>query len=217
MSRSKYARIERGELRRVRIGDLEATCAPLGADLDIRIRWHGEGLDRLLDAAHARLVDLVVRRLRQAGWECRVEVSFNVWGERGSVDVVGWQPGARAVLVVEVKSVIPDAQATIAVHDRKVRLAPEIAKSRGWQAAVVGGLLVVADGSTARQRLAALPEVFDAAYPDRAVAVRRWIAHPSGRLSGLLVVRIDHGVARIRVVAGRQRVRLPRTAIRGGQ
>jgi len=165
----------------------------------------------LLDAAHAGLVELVVRRLRRAGWECAVEVSFSIWGERGSVDVLAWRADARALLVVEVKSVIPDAQATIAVHDRKVRLAPEIARSRGWDPAVVGGLLVVADSSTARNRVAALHDVFDTAYPDRALDVRRWLAGPNRRLSGLLFVRNGHGTARMNEVSGRQRVRRLRT------
>ena len=54
----------------------------------IALRWHGEELDRLLDEAHARLVDEVVRRSTVLGWVVAVEVSFSRYGERGSIDVL---------------------------------------------------------------------------------------------------------------------------------
>ncbi|MCI0583679.1 MAG: hypothetical protein L0227_12470 [Chloroflexi bacterium] len=185
-------------------------CRVLGADLDIRVRWHGEGLDRLLDAEHAELVNRIVKLLRGEGWQVAVEVSFNVYGERGSVDVIGWKPEARALLIGEAKSVIPDAQAMISGHDRKVRLAPGIVEGRGWVPAVVGRLLVVRDSSASRQRVADLGEVFGVAYPDRAVAVRRWLRQPSGPLSGLVFLRIDRGVSSMQRTVGRQRVRRSR-------
>lgn len=174
------------------LDDVEAACRALGADLDVRVRWHGEGLDRLLDAAHAELVDAIVALLRALGWEAAVEVTFNHFGERGSIDVVGWHAVVRAILIVEVKSIVPDSQAMLSAHDRKVRLADVVAAERGWQPAVVGKLLVIAEGTTARRRVAELRNVFDSTYPDRAAEVRAWLRAPSGRLSGLLFLPIDH-------------------------
>lgn len=208
ISPSQYSRIERGELSRMPLRDVEAVCAALGADLDVRVRWHGEGLDRLLDAAHAGLVNRVVGELGQRGWESAVEVSFNHFGERGSVDVLAWHAGARALLVVEVKSVIPDAQSMIASHDRRPRLADVIGRSRRWDPALVGRLLVAADSSTARQRVQDLSGLFGRAYPERAVAVRRWLRAPSGRLSGLLFLRNSLPDGRAERAPGRERVRL---------
>jgi hypothetical protein len=49
----------------------------------------GEGLDRLLDETHASLVDLIVHELRDGGWDSALEVTFNKYGDRGSVDVMG--------------------------------------------------------------------------------------------------------------------------------
>ena len=46
----------------------------------------------------------------------------------------GYHPATRTILVVEVKSVVPDVQATLLVFDRKTRLATEIARQRGWVA-----------------------------------------------------------------------------------
>ena len=190
MSRSQYGRIERGELRGVPIEALVAAAAALGADIDLRVRWHGEALDRLLDAAHAALVDQVLRALDRRGWQAAVEVSFSYFGERGSIDILGWKESARALLVIEVKSVIPDAQAMISTLDRKFRLAPRIGSDRGWDARVVGRLLVVAESSTARRRVASLDALFRTAFPDRALAVREWLRSPRGVMSGLVFLSI---------------------------
>ncbi|HET7028335.1 MAG TPA: helix-turn-helix domain-containing protein [Candidatus Limnocylindrales bacterium] len=98
-------------------------CAALEMRLDVVPRWRGSDLDRLLDEAHAGLVNEAVRRLRDAGWEPLVEWSFSHFGERGSVDVVGWRAKTRQLLVIEVKSRIVDTQELLAALDRKVRLA----------------------------------------------------------------------------------------------
>jgi Holliday junction resolvase-like predicted endonuclease len=84
--------------------------------------WNGEALDRLLDADHAALVDIVAATLRTLEWLVAVEVSFNIRGEWGSIDVLAFHPATGVILVVEVKSVVPDLQATIFTLDRK----------RGW-------------------------------------------------------------------------------------
>jgi transcriptional regulator with XRE-family HTH domain len=215
VSRSQYARIERGELRGVPIADLVDACSALGADLDVRLRWHGEGLDRLLDATHARLVERVVRMLDDLGWETAVEVSFNRYGERGAIDILGWHATARALLVVEAKSVVPDAQAMLSAHDRKARLAEIIGRSRGWDAVHVGRLLVIADSSTSRRRVLALPGTFGAAYRDRAIAVRGWLRRPQGALFGLLFLPDSQGTGTRRRSTARERVQGPRRPATG--
>jgi transcriptional regulator with XRE-family HTH domain len=207
LSRAKVARIEAANLRRIPLGDLDAVAQALGADLELRIRWHGEGLDRLLDAAHAALVERVVRLLLKCGWEPSVEVSFNLGGERGSIDVLARHAPTGAVLVVEVKSVVPDAQSMLAGLDRKARLAPAIAGTRGWTARQVGRLLVIGDTSTSRRRVDSLEAVLATTYPDRAARVRAWLRDPSGPLSGLLFLPYVHGVSGRRMPMARQRVR----------
>ena len=83
MSRSVVSRIERGELRGISIVTVDTVTQALGARLDLRVLWRGEGLERLLDRRHAALVDLVVRRLRRYGWQVVVEASFsNLWRAR---------------------------------------------------------------------------------------------------------------------------------------
>jgi hypothetical protein len=57
--------------------------------LDVRVRWRGEGLDRLLDEGHATVVDRLVALLESLGWQTWLEVTFNDYGDRGSIDVSG--------------------------------------------------------------------------------------------------------------------------------
>src|SRR5689334_9236392 len=88
VSRSLIAAIDRGELDGVTLGSLRKATSALGADVDLFLRWRGERLDRLLDEDHAAIVELVVRLLRNDGWQVEVEASFSIWGERGSIDVL---------------------------------------------------------------------------------------------------------------------------------
>lgn len=152
--------LERGLGRRGSLAHTEAICEVLGADLDVRVRWRGEALDRLLDEAHAGLVERMVRVLEASGWVTAVEVTFSEFGERGSIDILGWHGAPRTLLVVEIKSVIPDAQATLSPLDRKTRLARKIGRDRGWDARSISRLLVVGDGSMNRRRVARLESTF---------------------------------------------------------
>jgi transcriptional regulator with XRE-family HTH domain len=121
-SASEISRIERGHAKDVTLALLERIAVELGASIVVRLLWQGEAIDRLLDAEHARLVEWSVGWLAASGWEAIPEVTFNVRGERGSIDVLARSPSG-AVLLVEVKSVIPDIQALLAGIDRKARLA----------------------------------------------------------------------------------------------
>lgn len=207
VSRAFVSKVERGLFGSSEFAKVQAICAALGADLDVRVRWRGEGLDRLLDEGHATLVDLVVGLLRAAGWEVALEVTFNVYGDRGSIDILAWHPGERALLAVEVKSVVADAQGTLAPLDRKVRHAPKLAAERGWEPAHVSRLLVVLESPTNRRRVARFAALFDAALAHRNWAVRKWIQTPAKQLNGLLFLSYATAGGTRRSTAGRTRVR----------
>jgi transcriptional regulator with XRE-family HTH domain len=216
VSRAYVSKVERGLIRKSDLERLERACQALGADLDVRVRWRGEGLDRLLDESHAVLVDRIVAELKSAGWDIAIEVTFNDFGERGSVDVVGWKPSSRALLIVEVKSVVPDAQATLMPLDRKARLGAKIGRQRGWEAASVSRLLVVANQTVNRRRIARLSSTFDVALPVRGHAVRRWLRKPDGSIAGLLFLSDSPPGSVRRSTAGRLRVNRPRNRRIGG-
>jgi len=179
VSRTAISRVERGRADRLTIRMLRTLADALGARLDCRLLWNGEALDRLLDESHAALVETVVRWLTSLGWEVATEVSFSIRGERGSIDVLAFRAATATLLVVEVKSVVPDVQATFVTLDRKTRLASEIARGRGWRPARLGRLLVVREDRTARRRVSAHAATFAGAFPARGWAVRRWLQDPA--------------------------------------
>jgi hypothetical protein len=160
------------------IAALGRAAAALGAQPELRLPWQGEGLDRLLDEDHARLVEWVVRRLAELGWDVAVEASFAHYGERGSIDVLAFHPGRRALLVIEVKSVTPDMQAMLSGLDRKARLGPAIARERGWDPEIVARALVLGDTQTNRRRLEVYVATVRATLPAGTREITRWVADP---------------------------------------
>jgi transcriptional regulator with XRE-family HTH domain len=173
VSRGVIGRIERGRADRVPVHVLVRVAAALGGTVTVRLLWQGEGLDRLLDSAHADLTERMLSRLRSLGWEIATEVSFNIRGERGTIDILAFHPPTGSLLVIEIKSVVPDLQAKLGVLDRKVRLAADIARERGWLVRSVSRLLVLPDDRTARRRVDQHSATFDATLPARSVEVRR--------------------------------------------
>jgi hypothetical protein len=205
-------RIERGEAASVTGRALEQLVACLDARLDIRVLWHGEGLDRLLDAAHARLVEAVLVALRACGWTAVPEVTFQFGHERGSIDVLAWHPAEAILLVIEVKSVVPDIQSMLAGLDRKARLAPRIAAERGWRPRSISRLLVLPEDRTVRRRIAGHAATFDAVLPARSRAVRAWLRRPMGQLAGVLLLTDERRVRtrhRVGATASRTPARAP--------
>jgi transcriptional regulator with XRE-family HTH domain len=208
VSRGVIARIEQGRAARVTVATLERVASALGARVLVKLLWQGEGLDRLLDGRHAVTVEEVVRFLRAAGWQVATEVSFNEYGERGSIDVLAFHRSARSLLVVEVKTTIADAQELQSTLDRKVRLAPRIVRDRGWSVGSVAKLLVIVDTRANRLQIDRLAMTFATSFPSRTWAVRRWLASPTAvePLCGIWFLRIGTEA----VVS--QRVRTRRTA-----
>lgn len=213
MSQGAVSLVERGKLDRLPLRRLRRLLAVFDAELVVVVRWRGGDLDRLLDAGHARLAEVMTRRLTDAGWQVQPEVSFSEYGERGSIDLLAWHPSTRTLLVIELKTEIASVEETLRVHDVKCRLAPRIARQRfGWTVAHVGRLLVLPDERTPREHIDRHNAVFQRAYEMRTVAVRRWLADPAGSMTGIMFVRPTTGRRTRRGSAGRKRVRVPRVS-----
>ena len=178
LSQPVVSRIELGDLASIAVGRLERVVRALGASFDLGIRWHGAAFDGLIDAAHARLVEEVVRLLVSHGWEAVAEASFSIYGERGSIDVFARHVVRRRLAVVEVKSELGDLQATLAALDRKLRNAPAVARDRGWAPWPAARILVVAESASARRRVAEHEATLRTVLPLVGRPVRQWLQEP---------------------------------------
>lgn len=204
--------IERGQLERVSLARFRQVCAALSIEPVLDLRWRNGLVDRLIDRVHAAIVEVVVAELRALGWEVLPEFTFNVYGERGSVDVLAWHPAMRALLIVEVKSRLTDLQAMLMSISRKIRLVPPlVADERGWERLALGRIVVMADTRANRATVAAHRSTFESSFPSRTVEARRWLRSPTGDLAGLWFVPVDRDPAlgmdrRRRISQGRARV-----------
>jgi len=186
VGRWKVVKLEAGEIDDLNVGDIERCFVALGADVRMLATFRGAAIDRLLDEGHARLVGAVVVWLKCFGWSVEVEVSFSEYGDRGSIDILAWQPTFRALAVFEIKSEMGGIDPTLRPLDVKVRLAPKIAQRFGWVGPlVVARVLVLPEDRTARRDVARHTGVLDTALPSRARAIRSWLRNPSGPLAGI--------------------------------
>jgi transcriptional regulator with XRE-family HTH domain len=178
--------LERGELARVSVDRFRRVRAALKIEPVLELRWRGGLADRLIDRGHARIVEAVVAELVRLGWECVPEYTFNVFGDRGSVDVLAWHPVRRAVLLIEVKTWLTDLQAMLSSLSRKVRLVPGlVAEERGWDRLALGHVVVVLDTRRNRSTVGSHRATFDATFPVGTVDVRAWLRAPTSNLAGL--------------------------------
>lgn len=187
VSREFVSRIERGSVRGLTVQGIEKVSAALDASVDITVRWHGEQLDRLLDAAHAHLVQTVSHQLSASGWLSEVEVSFNHYGDRGRVDVLAFHAPSQILLVVEVKSAVGDLQEMLGRLDVKARLGRILTAQSGWGAprAVVPAL-VIGDLRRARRVVSEHDSLFHR-YSVRGRKALAWLRRPhSPAPTGLL-------------------------------
>lgn len=113
-------------------------------------------------------------------------MSFAVFGERGSIDIVAWHAATRTLLVIEVKTELVSVEETLRRHDVKVRLAAAVVHERfGWQPRRVARLLVLPDGSTPRRHVERHRAVLGTAYPLRGAGLAAWLSSPEGSMAGL--------------------------------
>ena len=179
VDRSWISRIERGHLRDVSIGRLGAIARVLEVGLDIVPSWRGGEVARVINERHARLHELFAAHLaRTPGWEFATEVSFSSWGERGVIDILAWHAVRRVLLVIELKTEIPDPANLIAQVDRYRRLAPGIGRDRGWDATSVATWVLLAESDMNRRQLARHRVMLRNAFPLDGRTLRRWLRNP---------------------------------------
>jgi transcriptional regulator with XRE-family HTH domain len=181
VDRSWVSRIERGHVRDVSTGRLRAIAGVLEVGIEIVPSWRGGEVARVVNERHSRLHELFAAHLaRTPGWEFATEVSFSSWGERGVIDLLAWHAARRVLLVIELKTEIPDPAGLIAQVDRYRRLAPEIGRERGWNATSVATWVLLAESDMNRRQLARHRVMLRNAFPLDGRTLRRWLRDPGG-------------------------------------
>ena len=209
VSHQTISRIERGQLDTLSLRVLRAVARALEVRVEVA-PWSRRGdLFRFATADHAQLVEKVIIELRKCGWETRAEVSFSRYGERGFIDVLAWHAPSRTVLVVEVKTEIVDVGEVVGVFDRKVRLAPAIARDLGWIPGHVSCALIVQDGKTNRRRVTGHLATFRSSLPADGRTLRGHLRCPVDAVAALAFWPIAHRGDGRQVGTGHRRVRRP--------
>lgn len=219
VSTSTVARIERGQLAGIALDRIRRVLEALGARLDVVPRWHAGDLDRLLNARHAALHELIAARFStMPDWETVPEMSFSIYGERGVIDLLAWHAASRTLLVVELKTEIVDVNDVMGRADQRRRLAPRIVAGRGWRPAAVAVWIAVADSRTNRRRLAAHRTVLRTAFPADGRSIDGWLGNPSGALAAFSFVTNGQPMRSRTSLAAPRRVRIasPRSPPRVG-
>jgi transcriptional regulator with XRE-family HTH domain len=189
LSQQEVSLLERGHLNAVQVRTVRSVFRGVEAGIEWEIRWRGGAVDRLLDERHAELVGAISELLANDGWEVIPELTYNVFGERGSIDLVAWHAPTSTLLIVEVKTELTSIEATVRKDDEKVRLGPEVVNERlGWRPRLVARLLILPEHRTARRQVERAEAVLGRAYPARGRAVRRWLRAPAGRGDGILML-----------------------------
>ena len=99
-------------------------------------------------------------------------MTFAVYRESGSIDLVGWHPGTATLLIVEVKTELTSVEETLRRHDTKVRLAARVVGDRfGWNPRAVArqepaARGIAATGARVVQRYQAIVNVIDGRRQD---------------------------------------------------
>jgi transcriptional regulator with XRE-family HTH domain len=185
LSQPAVSLLERGHLDSLSLRRIRRILAALDARGEFDIRWRGGSLDRTLDEGHAELVGEAVAALRARSWESAIEVTYSIYGERGSIDVLGFHRPTGSLVVIEVKTELTSIEETLRRHDEKVRLAHRIAQERfGWAAATTSRLLVLPDKAAARRKVLRHTQVLDAVLPAGNVAIRHWLDSPAQPIRG---------------------------------
>ena len=207
VSDQTISRIERGQLASLSVTTLRTVARVLEGRLDLRLWTRAGEVERMASANHAALVEALVLELRSHGWVVRPEVSFNLDGERGLVDVVAWNLATRTLLLIEVKTEIVDVGELVGTFDRKRRLGPRIGRTLGLDSESIAAALVVADTRTNHRRVQAHAATFGATLPDGGQRFRAFLARPSGSLAAVAFWPLRHPGSARPLPAGVRRVR----------
>lgn len=212
VSASSVSRIEHGAVGSLPHDLIRSVATALGIRLDLTASWRGGDLDRVVNARHSALHEVLADRLaRCSGWVSEAEVSYSIRGEWGVIDRLAFHPARRMLAVFELKSDLTDPAGLIAQLGRYRRLAAEVARARGWNVTAVSRWALVADTDLNRRRLAAHAALIRGTLPADGRQLRPWLADPDRTVDGLGFIAYPRARTVTRNLTATKRVRVVRT------
>jgi transcriptional regulator with XRE-family HTH domain len=214
VSDSTISQVERGQVQTLSLATLERIAQALEIRLELVGRWRGGDGDRLLNRGHSLLAaSFAARLLAEPGWAVEPEISFSIFGERGVYDQLGWHAATGHLLVVEIKTQFADLNETLATLDRKTRLAPQVARQRGWQPRNLSVWLIVLDTPSNRRHAAEHAPLLKARFSCDGRQLRAVLRNPCESTRGLAFWSDSNVRGLVPAVGGgRVRVRPPRSS-----
>jgi transcriptional regulator with XRE-family HTH domain len=176
VSQSVIARAEAGHFDQLPLRTTRRILTALEARVDLHLRSRGGELDRLMDVRHAEICSSSAEIVARDGWDVLQEVTYSIFGERGSIDLLGMRRLEFIALIMEVKSEVTSWEEAQRRFDDKVRLLPRILHEReGWRPRTVGKVIVIDHTMTNRRRVAAAGVGTTLAFPARGREIRAWL------------------------------------------
>ncbi|HUG47551.1 MAG TPA: helix-turn-helix transcriptional regulator [Candidatus Limnocylindria bacterium] len=184
VSQSTVSRIEKGSIERLTFETAATVLETLGVQVSLEARTPLLGdRQRQRDAAHARCVQYVARRLERLGWLVATEVEVLDGRFRGWIDVLAYRPSDGMLLLIEIKTDLPDIGAVMRQQSWYERLAWAAARRAGWKPRRMASALLVLATARNRDRLAENGELLRRAFPQPA---RRLATLTAGEPAGMV-------------------------------
>ncbi len=184
VSRTTVSRIERGDVSRLRVACSDQRRCRRSAAVSISwcvgrvASWTACSMPAIRRSTNPSLAGLAATRAGSSLPRCRSRFA----GNAGVIDILAWHAESRTLLVIELKTEIVDINELMGTLDRKRRLAPLVARERGWYPRAVALWLIVADSVTNRRRVRSHAATLRAALPSDGRSMSGWLKRPASEL-----------------------------------
>jgi transcriptional regulator with XRE-family HTH domain len=164
---SYLARIERG-MANPTVDIVQRVSDALGLQLFLDVRPPVFlGSPPMRDLVHARCSAYADRRLRADGWSTAREVAAVDGRYRGWIDLLAFDPTSNVLLIVEIKTRLDDFGALERQLGWYERLAPDLARERGWSSRSTRSVLLLLASEDVERAISANRDALRLAFPLR--------------------------------------------------
>lgn len=192
LSQSTVSRLERGRATGIPLEAIDATLEVLGISLRISVGGQALTAPRQHDGAHAPSVGYAGRRLAADDWIVELEAEVGDAHRRGWIDILGYRPDARTLLVTEIKTESDDVGATQRQLGWYEGQAWAAARARGWRVDRLVVVLILLMTEWNEELVARNSTLLRQWLPTRATRLQRAVDDP-----GALEYRITRGLAMV--------------------